>query len=223
MKKLNSATFVNRRSIKVHILILTGFLFCINSVSVPLLSCTPAGSKQAMDTATFGTGCFWCSEAIFQQLKGVKSVVSGYSGGTTKNPSYMEVCTGNTGHAESIQVIYDPAIISYSSLLEVFWETHDPTSLNRQGNDEGTQYRSVIFYHNLNQKMLAEKYRKKLDDSGAYTKPIVTEISPYMAFYKAENYHQDYYNLHGEEPYCQYVIQPKLEKFRKVFKDKIGK
>jgi len=179
----------------------------------------PAGIKT--ETATFGTGCFWCTEAIFQELKGVLKVTSGYSGGTVKNPSYEDVCTGTTGHAECLQVVYDPAVISYDELLEVFWESHDPTSLNRQGNDVGTQYRSVIFYHNEEQKKKAEEYKAKLDKSGAYDKPIVTEISPYAAFYAAEDYHQDYYRLHGSQPYCTFVIRPKVEKFEMVFKDKL--
>ena len=178
-------------------------------------------SNGIHDTATFGSGCFWCTEAIFQDLKGVVSVASGYSGGSVKNPSYREVCTGTTGHAEACQVVYDPKVITYDELLEVFWQTHDPTTLNRQGHDEGTQYRSAIFYHNDEQKKLAEGYKKKLDASGAFSKPIVTEITKFTNFYAAENYHQDYYNLNGTEPYCQMVIQPKVEKFRKVFKDKL--
>lgn len=173
------------------------------------------------DTATFGAGCFWCVEAQFQLLNGVISVASGYSGGTVKNPSYKEVCTGTTGHAEVCQIIYDPAIISYDELLAAFWQTHDPTQLNRQGNDVGTQYRSVIFYHNSKQKELAEKYKNELNKSGAWDKPIVTEISPYTIFYKGEDYHQNYFNANGEEMYCQYVIQPKVEKFRKVFQSKL--
>lgn len=174
-----------------------------------------------MDTATFGNGCFWCTEAIFQNLKGVYSAVSGYSGGHVKNPTYKDVCAGITGHAEVLQIVYDPAVISFEELLEVFWKTHDPTTLNRQGNDIGTQYRSSIFYHNEQQKQLAESYKKKLDASGAFAKPIVTEIVAFTEFYRAENYHQDYYSLNGSEPYCTYVIQPKVEKFKEVFKDKL--
>ncbi len=179
----------------------------------------PVGIKT--DTATLATGCFWCTEAIFQELKGVLKVTSGYSGGTAKNPSYEEVCSGNTGHAECLQVIYDPKQISFDELLEVFWESHDPTSLNRQGNDAGTQYRSAIFYHDAEQKEKAEQYKAKLNQSGAYTKPIVTEITAFNKFYPAENYHQDYYRLHGSQPYCTFVIRPKLDKFEKVFKDKL--
>ena len=200
-------------------------IFAANSIQAKEVSTPgwPDALIEQTDTATFGTGCFWCTEAVFQQLNGVISVASGYSGGITVNPSYKDVCTGTTGHAEVCQVVYNPKVISYTDLLEVFWKTHDPTTLNRQGHDEGTQYRSVIFYHNEKQKLVAEKYKKELNASGAYPNPIVTEISRYRNFYKAENYHQDYFNLHGEEPYCQYVIQPKLEKFRKVFKDKLKK
>jgi len=175
------------------------------------------------DTATFAAGCFWCVEAVFQELNGVISVTSGYSGGSVKNPSYREVCNGTTGHAEACNIIYDPAKISFDELLEVFWKTHDPTTMNRQGNDEGKQYRSAIFYHNETQKELAEKYKKELDASEAFSASIVTEISPYINFYKAEDYHQSYFNENGEESYCRYVIQPKVDKFRKVFKDKLKK
>jgi peptide-methionine (S)-S-oxide reductase len=177
--------------------------------------------NTATDTATFGTGCFWCTEAIFQQLDGVIKSTSGYSGGHVANPTYKEVCTGNTGHAEVIQVLYDPKKITYDELLEVFWQTHDPTTLNRQGADVGTQYRSVIFYHNNEQKEKAEKYKADLNKSGAFNNPIVTEISPYTQFYAAENYHQDYYEQNGSEPYCNIVIRPKVEKFQKVFKSKL--
>ncbi|MET0242750.1 MAG: peptide-methionine (S)-S-oxide reductase MsrA [Flavitalea sp.] len=175
------------------------------------------------DTATFGTGCFWCTEAVFQQLKGVLKVTSGYTGGKVKNPTYKDVCTGTTGHAEVIQMVYDPSIITFDELLEVFWQTHDPTTLNRQGNDVGTQYRSAVFYHNADQKEKAEKYKAELDKSGAFNNKIVTEVSPASAFYAAEDYHQNYYKENGSEPYCYYVIRPKMEKFEKVFKDKIKK
>lgn len=180
------------------------------------------GSLHAnYDTATLANGCFWCTEAIFQQLKGVQKVTSGYSGGQVVNPTYKEVCTGTTGHAECIQIVFDPSQISFDELLEVFWQTHDPTTLNRQGNDEGPQYRSAVFYHNEEQKKKAEHYKAELGKSGAFNNPIVTEISPYINFYKAENYHQDYYNNNGSQPYCYFVIKPKLEKFQKVFKDKV--
>lgn len=175
------------------------------------------------EKATFGGGCFWCTEAQFQYLDGVTKVESGYAGGTVANPTYEEVCSGTTGHAEVIQVTYDPAKLTYEELLEAFWESHDPTQLNRQGNDVGTQYRSVIFYHNEDQHKKAEFYKEKLQKSGAYDKPVVTEIAALPTFYKAENYHQDYYNLNGSQPYCSYVIRPKLEKFKKVFKEKLKK
>lgn len=182
---------------------------------------TTIETNDTLQIATFGNGCFWCTEAIFEQLKGVKKVESGYSGGKVKNPTYKEVCSGLTGHAEVIQIHYNPQEISFVDLLEVFWSTHDPTTLNRQGNDVGTQYRSVVFYHNEEQKKLAEEYKQKLDASGAFDSPVVTEISTFSNYYKAENYHQDYYNLNEEEPYCRFVIQPKVEKFQKVFKDKL--
>ena len=173
-----------------------------------------------LDTAVFGAGCFWCVEAIFQNLKGVQSVESGYSGGTVENPSYKEVCTGTTGHAEVAKIIFDPSVISYDELLEVFWTTHDPTTLNRQGADVGTQYRSVIFYLNDKQKESAEKSKKEIAPQ-IWDDPVVTEISPLTNFYIAEDYHQNYYNENPEQSYCKYVINPKLEKFRKKFKEKL--
>ncbi len=178
----------------------------------------------ATDTATFANGCFWCTEAIFEELDGVVSATSGYTGGQVANPSYKEVCTGTTGHAEALEIVYDPKKISFDELLEVFWETHDPTTLNRQGNDVGTQYRSGVFYHNTEQKEKAEKYKEELNKSGAFNNPIVTEIVPAVKFYPAENYHQQYFeNNENTNPYCKIVIRPKLDKFRKVFKDKLKK
>ena len=177
-----------------------------------------SGTKE---TATFGNGCFWCTEAVFQQLKGVSKVTSGYSGGHVENPTYEEVCAKTTGHAEAIQIVFDPAVITFDELLEVFWQTHDPTTLNRQGNDVGPQYRSVVFYHNETQKAKAEKYKAELDKSGAFANPIVTTIEPFKNFYAAEDYHQNYYKLNGKAPYCYFVIKPKLEKFEKVFKSKL--
>jgi peptide-methionine (S)-S-oxide reductase len=174
-----------------------------------------------MELATFGSGCFWCTEAIFQRVMGVHKVVSGYSGGRVENPTYEEVCTGGTGHAEVVQLTYDPAEISYDELLEIFWKTHDPTTLNQQGNDFGPQYRSVIFYHNDEQKRLAEEYKKKLDSAGIWSAPIVTEIVPYENFFPAENYHQNYYNDNPRQSYCSYIINPKLEKLRKIFPQKL--
>jgi peptide-methionine (S)-S-oxide reductase len=178
-------------------------------------------NEAGLEKTTFGSGCFWCTEAVFENLKGVYSVVSGYAGGKVLNPTYEEVCSGTTGHAEVTQITYDPKVISYDELLEVFWKTHDPTTLNRQGNDVGTQYRSAIFYHNEEQKELAEKYKAELDKSGAWDKPIVTEISPLTNYSPAEEYHQDYYNNNPNQGYCAFVIAPKVEKFKKVFKDKL--
>lgn len=179
--------------------------------------------NNKLETATFGAGCFWCVEAVFQELEGVQKVISGYEGGDIPNPTYKQVCTGATGHAEVIQVKYDPSKISFDELLAAFWQSHDPTTLNRQGNDQGTQYRSVVFYHNEEQKKLAEKYKAELNQSGAWPNPIVTEIAPASTFYEAEDYHQNYYNLNEGQPYCAYVIRPKLDKFRKVFKEKLKK
>lgn len=180
--------------------------------------------SKKTDTATFGTGCFWCTEAVFQELKGVLKTVSGYAGGHVAHPTYEQVSSGETGHAESLQIIYDPSVITYDELLEVFWEVHDPTSLNKQGADVGTQYRSAIFYHNNEQKQKAEHYKTELNKSGAYDKPIVTEITAYTNFYPAEDYHQDYYRRVGDKnPYCTIVIRPKVDKFEKVFKDKLKK
>lgn len=179
--------------------------------------------QQTMDTITFGAGCFWCVEAIFSDLNGVEKVVSGYAGGSVKNPSYKEVCTGNTGHAEVCQVTYNPEIITYQELLEVFWQVHDPTTLNRQGGDVGTQYRSAIFYHNEEQRKVAEEFKATLNQEKVYPDPIVTEITAFTNFYPAEDYHQDYFELNGENPYCKAVVRPKVEKFRKVFKDKLKK
>lgn len=173
------------------------------------------------ETATLGGGCFWCTEAIFKSLKGVETVESGYSGGHTKNPTYKEVCTGETGHAEVIQITFDPKIISFDEILEVFFETHDPTSLNRQGADAGTQYRSVIFYHSPEQKEKAEAYKARLNKENVFNKPIVTEIKAFDKFYKAENYHQNYFANNRSQGYCQFVIVPKIEKFKKIFKNKL--
>ena len=171
------------------------------------------------ELATFGGGCFWCVEAVFERLEGVQSVVAGYAGGTTLNPTYKQVCSGTTGHAEVAQISFDPAKISYRQLVDLFWDAHDPTTLNRQGADVGTQYRSVIFYHDEQQKLIAEQSKQEAQKN--FTQAIVTEIHPLTKFYPAENYHQDYYSQNGEQPYCQYVIKPKVEKFREVFKDKL--
>ena len=171
--------------------------------------------------AVFGGGCFWCTEALFNQLKGVKKVVSGFSGGTVPNPSYKDVCTGLTGHAECTQITYDPEVISYPELLEVFWTTHDPTTLNRQGADVGTQYRSVIFYTDEEQRKQALEYKEHLEKEKIWSKPIVTEITKFDKFYSAEPYHQEYYENNPNAAYCRIVITPKIEKFRKVFADKL--
>ena len=181
----------------------------------------PAGSEIATELATFGAGCFWCVEAVFLELDGVMSVESGYSGGTLPNPTYDQICTGTTGHAEVCRIRYDPTKTTYDELLEVFWKTHDPTTLNRQGNDVGTQYRSAVFFHNKRQKELAEKYKAELDASGAFSNPLVTEIVPTTKFFPAEQYHQNYYRQNPGQGYCRAVIGPKLEKFRKVFKDRL--
>ncbi len=185
------------------------------------ITITNGTMAKDLEKATFGGGCFWCTEAIYSELKGVVDVKPGYSGGTTKNPTYKEVCTGETGHAEVIQITFDPNIISFVEILEVFFMTHNPTSLNRQGNDVGTQYRSVIFYHSERQKEVAEKVIKLFTDEKVYDQPIVTEITAFEKFYEAEDYHQNYFARNKNEGYCQFVIIPKIDKFRKIFKDKL--
>lgn len=203
------------------------YLFLMSCINKPIntnmntVTTEDISFTDTLEIATFGNGCFWCTEAVFQELKGVYKAESGYSGGKVDNPTYREICSGTTGHAEVIQIAFNPTIITYKELLEVFWATHDPTTLNRQGNDVGTQYRSVIFYHTEEQKQLAETYKEKLDISGAYPKPIVTEITAFSKFYEADNYHQDYFELNGEAPYCHYVIQPKIDKLKKAFSDKL--
>jgi peptide-methionine (S)-S-oxide reductase len=172
-----------------------------------------------IEIATLGNGCFWCTEAVFQNVKGVIKVESGYSGGDTENPTYKDICTGTTYHAECLQITFDNSILSYEELLKIFWETHDPTTLNRQGNDVGTQYRSIIFYHNENQLSIAETYKASLNASGSFKNPIITLIEPATTFYKAEGYHQNYYNENGSASYCQFVVKPKVEKFNKLFAD----
>lgn len=182
-----------------------------------------AGNKNGggMETATLGGGCFWCLEAVFDNLKGVKDVVSGYSGGEMKNPSYREVCTGTTGHAEAVQVHFDPTELSFADLLRVFFTIHDPTTLNRQGADIGTQYRSVIFYHTPEQKAQAEAVIGEIERQHLWENPLVTEVKPYQAFYPAEDYHQEYYANNSRQPYCQIVIAPKLSKFRRQYADRL--
>lgn len=177
--------------------------------------------SKNMEQATFGAGCFWCVEAVFQRLQGVEKVQSGYAGGKVKDPSYREVCYGKTGHAEVVQITYDPQIIGFDDLLAVLFATHDPTTLNRQGNDVGTQYRSVIFYHNQEQKEVAENYIEALAASGEFRESIVTELSPLPTFYPAEEYHQNYYNQNREQPYCAFVVKPKVDKLKKLYQEKL--
>tara|TARA_R110002050_G_scaffold109799_4_gene221514 strand:- start:11327 stop:11872 length:546 start_codon:yes stop_codon:yes gene_type:complete len=178
-------------------------------------------SEKNKEIAILGAGCFWCIEAIFQQLQGVLSVESGYSGGHVKNPAYREVCNGTTGHAEVARITFDSDTVSFTEILEVFWKVHDPTTLNRQGNDIGTQYRSAIYYTSDTQKTLAEAYKAQLEKSGTFNDSIVTEITKFEAFYPAENYHDNYFNTHGDEQYCQFVVRPKVEKFQKAFENKL--
>lgn len=191
-----------------------------SDTSLPL---THLQITEGQDMVILGGGCFWCTEAVFQRLEGVIQVISGYAGGLVENPSYREICTGKTGHAEVIQVYFDPGKISLESLLEIFWATHDPTTLNRQGADVGPQYRSAIFYWNEGQKEVATKMKSELDQSGIFDSRIVTEITPFTNFYPAENYHQDYYNQNGMQPYCQFVVRPKVEKLKKFFADRLKK
>jgi peptide-methionine (S)-S-oxide reductase len=179
--------------------------------------------RNNMEVATLAGGCFWCLEAIFDELEGVERVVSGYSGGKTINPSYKEVCGGGTGHAEAVQVVFNPRVISYREVLAVFFSMHDPTTLNRQGDDVGTQYRSVIFYHDDKQKAIAEQLIKELNAAKIWNAPIVTEVTPFSAFYPAEDYHQNYFKQNAAQPYCQVVIAPKLAKFRQHYSDKLKK
>jgi peptide-methionine (S)-S-oxide reductase len=177
------------------------------SISLPM-----PNENKATETAVLGGGCFWCVEAVYERLSGVISVESGYAGGTTENPTYEEVCTGTTGHAEVVRITFDPSVISYDSLLSMFWDAHDPTTLNRQGADAGTQYRSVIFYQTEAQKNAAERSRSQIQKS--FAKPVVTAIEPLRRFYKAEEYHQDYFRNHPNAPYCSFVIRPKLDKLK---------
>jgi peptide-methionine (S)-S-oxide reductase len=213
-----------------------GFVFMFTLLSTCVVTCKDNkpemkqkeeknmnNQNTKLETATFGSGCFWCTEAIFERVNGVSSVVSGYSGGDVENPTYKEVCNGNTGHAECTQITFDTAVVSYDELLEIFWKTHDPTTLNKQGNDVGTQYRSVIFYHNDEQKQKAEYYKNKLTEEKIWDKPIVTEITKLEKFYPAEDYHQEYYENNRNQGYCSFVITPKVEKFEKIFKDKLKK
>jgi len=207
-------------------------LLLIAGVSILLISFTAVSGSKNIEKkmeetkykkAVFGEGCFWCTETLFTRLKGVKKAVSGYSGGKIPNPTYKEVCSGLKGHAECTAITYDPAAITYPELLEVFWSTHDPTTLNRQGNDVGTQYRSVIFYLDEDQKRQAQEYKERLEKEKIWDKPIVTEIVKLEKFYPAEDYHQDYYENNPDQSYCRLVITPKVEKFKKVFAHKLRK
>ena len=182
---------------------------------------TLAGGPARYAIATLAGGCFWCTEAIFKRLKGVDLVTAGYSGGIVENPTYNDVSGGNTGHAESIQIEFDPKVISYETLLEVFFKLHDPTTVNKQGNDTGIQYRSVIFYHSAEQKSTAEEVKQRIEKSGMYEDPIITKIEPFKNFYSAEQYHQNYYERNSYQPYCQLVIDPKIQKLMQEFKDKV--
>ena len=231
---LNNILHFAKGIIKVKTLL--NIIFAITFLAVVLICCKESKSEiknkdnkamneqtSNLETAIFGSGCFWCTEAIFERVNGVFSVVSGYSGGTVDNPTYNEVCDGATGHAECTQITFDPAVVSYDELLEIFWKTHDPTTLNKQGNDVGTQYRSVIFYHSDEQKQKAEYYKNKLIEEKIWDKPIITEITKFENFYPAEDYHQEYYENNPNQGYCAYIITPKVEKFEKIFKDKLWK
>lgn len=203
--------------------LLTAALAACSEGEKPAAMTERPAPSAAPEPATFGAGCFWCVEAVFQELEGVLAVESGYAGGHVPNPTYKQICTGTTGHAEVVRVTFDPSKVRYEDLLEVFWRTHDPTTPNRQGNDVGPQYRSVIFTHGDRQRELAEKYRKELDASGAFPAPVVTEIAPVANYFKAEDYHQNYFRNNPEQGYCRAIIRPKMEKFRKVFADKLKK
>ncbi len=214
---------------------LLSFIFCLgisatiacaqaptkNEKTMQKLPTTTLNIADGMEAAILGGGCFWCTEAVYQDLKGVEKVLSGYSGGHIDKPSYNQVTSGTTGHAEVIQVVFDPKVISFEEILEIFWATHDPTTLNRQGADVGPQYRSGVFYLSAEQKEKAGFFKKKLDESGAFNRPIVTEITEFTNFYVAENYHQNYFKENGGQPYCQFVIRPKMEKFKKAFAEKL--
>jgi len=221
---------LNKKIVMKPILLLMLFVFqtsCMsqekNTTFLVVDKPIPMNAKEGLEIATLAGGCFWCTEAVFLEIEGVKSVVSGYIGGVTKDPTYKDISTGTTGHAEAIQITFDPKIISFGELLEVFFATHDPTTLNRQGNDIGTQYRSEIFYYNDQQRELSEDYIELMTSEKTFPKPIVTRISPASTFYEAEDYHQNYYNLNKNQSYCSYVITPKIEKLKKNYKEKLKK
>ena len=224
--RFNNRTFKKTKMMRTCILLfllLAGFTAFSQQQTNKKSASMNNESISKTDTATFGEGCFWCTEAFFQRLNGVQAVLSGYGGGFVENPTYEQVCDKTTGHVELARIVYDPSKITYDELLEVFWKTHDPTTRDRQGNDVGPQYRSVIYYHNEEQKQKAEHYKEILNKTGAWDRPIVTDIEPFKNFYPAENYHQNYYNDNQNQGYCRFVIAPKLEKFEKVFKDKLKK
>ncbi len=214
-------------------LLKTAVVFAVMAFGFLMIAKAPGNKSDAVMTAddiimnddlkkaTFGGGCFWCTEAVFQRVQGVKQVVSGYAGGHVENPTYRQVTTGTTGHAEVVQVAYNPDEVSYEKLLKIFFRTHNPTTLNRQGNDVGPQYRSIILFEDDSQKASAESIKKELDAAEIWNDPIVTEIKPLDVFYQAEDYHQDYFNRNSDQAYCQVVIVPKIEKFKKLFEERV--
>ena len=208
---------------KNKVLIAAVVVFSIVNINGQSAITIKSNMLNKLETATLANGCFWCTEAIFQRLNGVESVISGYTGGVLKNPSYREITTGRTGHAEAIQIEFDPSVVTFQEILDVFFSTHDPTTLNRQGNDIGTQYRSAIFYRSPEQKEVAEQFIQALSEAKVYERPIVTEVTGFDIFYEAENYHQNYYNNNRTQGYCLAIINPKLEKFIKKYKDKLKK
>ena len=220
----NLRPFAVGKHVRTTVWVLVALLFTFRLSAQQKTQATMMEKQSGIETATFGSGCFWCTEAIFLNVEGVTKVESGYTGGKVKNPTYKEVCSGLTGHAEVIQLQFDPKVISYDQLLEIFWKTHDPTTLNQQGADVGTQYRSVVYYHNEEQKEKAEYYKKEVDKSGAYEKPIVTEVSAASIFYPAEDYHQEYYqNNKNTNPYCSIVIRNTGGGYSKSFKPEAGR
>jgi peptide-methionine (S)-S-oxide reductase len=225
MDKFDSKLGMMKKIIGIFLALLP-FSFCAkekNSIVPKSKETKNMEIQNGLEVATFAGGCFWCTEAVFLELDGVKKVVSGYIGGTTVNPTYKDICNGDTGHAEAIEITFDPKEVSFGELLEIFFATHDPTTLNRQGNDIGTQYRSEIFYHNPTQKQLSEDYIALMTSENTFGKPIVTKISAVSKFYEAEDYHQNYYNQNKTQGYCSYVITPKIEKLKKVYQDKLKK
>lgn len=209
--------------IYLRIILLIAAIMLLHYTAISQTNMSELNSTASYETATFGSGCFWCTEAIFSRVNGVIDAVSGYSGGTESNPTYQLISTGTTRYAEVTQITFDPEVVSFKKLLEIFWNTHDPTTLNRQGADVGPQYRSVIFFHNSKQKEESEFYKDQLNKANIWNKPIVTEISPFSGFYKAEDDHQDFYENNPNYGYCNYVITPKIEKFENVFKDQLKK